>query len=122
MKSGYDQEINDWSSRDELMLQVIDPRFMRFTFHEYPSLRSKHPLDGGWVQSKPYHGEPFNEADWFLKPGGWDHEHCFLCYATIREDMTYWANAGEVKILCDYCHEHYQTELTELAANYIPQQ
>ena len=108
--SGYDFPIDDWTTRDQQMADVVDRQFTQRTFHVYPSLRAKRPVDG-WIQSKPYHGEQFDETDWSLTPGGWDHEHCFLCYARISDGMTYWANDREVNILCDYCHKHYENEL-----------
>jgi hypothetical protein len=110
MKSGYDFPIDDWSVRHQDIAQVIDRQFTQSVFHSYPSLRSQHPVDG-WTESKPYHGEPFNEAEWTLKPDGWNHEHCSLCYATITDGMTYWANDREVTILCDYCYDHYKGQL-----------
>jgi hypothetical protein len=96
----------DYSVPDQQMAEVADRNFLRRTFHDRPSLRSKHPK-GGWVESKPYEGEPFDEADWTLAPGGWDHEHCTLCYERISNGMTYWANGNEVTILCESCHGHY---------------
>jgi hypothetical protein len=96
----------DWSYYDQQMAEVSDRQFIRHTFHEYPSLRSKHP-QAGWFVSKPYKGDPFNDSEWTLLPGGWDHEHCSLCFEKVTEGMNYWANANEVTILCERCHNHY---------------
>jgi hypothetical protein len=112
MLSGYrDEELGDWCATDDQKIaEISDKRFTQTTFHSYPSLRSNRPVDG-WTQSKPYRGEPFNEADWTLSPGGWDHEHCSVCDARITDGMTYWANTGEVTILCDRCHDHFKNDL-----------
>jgi hypothetical protein len=112
MRSGYDEhEISDWSSFDrQIAVDVLDKRFTQTTFHVLPSLRAIRG-EGGWVCSKPYHGEEFDASAWKLVEGGWDHEHCTLCFARIVDGMTYWANANEVVILCDRCFDHYRSQL-----------
>jgi hypothetical protein len=83
--------------------------FARRVFASYPSLRAKKPLDGGgdWHISKPYIGEPFDPDEYELREGGWDHEHCDVCFATITDGMWYWPNvdpdAGQVD-LCEACY------------------
>ena len=113
MRSGYDEhEICDWSSIDqEFSERVVDKTFVQTTFYVLPSLRALRP-EGGWICSKPYNGEGFDASAWEVVPGGWDHEHCTLCFAKIVDGMTYWANAGEVVSLCDRCFEHYRSILS----------
>ena len=112
MPPGQDLPIDDWSQRDEDFALIVDRAFGRKVFREYQSLRSLRADAAGYFVSKPYHGEPFDEAVWSLIPGGWDHEHCSLCFNRIVDGMIYWANRGEVNILCDDCRDHYAGDLT----------
>jgi hypothetical protein len=92
--------------------------FARRVFASYPSLRAKKPLgadelppdsrDGDeWHASKPYTGEPFDPDEYELVEGGWDHEHCDVCFATVTDGVWYWPNvdpdAGQVD-LCEACY------------------
>jgi hypothetical protein len=110
MQSGHDFPIDDWGTRDKDFATVSDRCFSRKVFHPYPSLRLRHPQNG-LNQWKPYRGEAFDGDEWELEAGGWDHEHCSLCFAKILDGMSYWVNAGEVTILCDYCRNHYAEDL-----------
>ena len=84
--------------------------FARRVFAVYPSLWAKRPMDGEggeWHISKPYTGEPFDPEEYELREGGWDHEHCDVCWARVTEGMSYWPNvdpeAGQVD-LCEACY------------------
>jgi hypothetical protein len=92
--------------------------FARRVFASYPTLWAKTPMhadelpppsrDGGeWHMSRPYRGEPFDPEEYELREGGWDHEHCDVCSATVEEGMSYWPNvdpdAGHVD-LCEACY------------------
>jgi hypothetical protein len=78
--------------------------FARRVFATYPCLWAKKPMDndklpppsresgGEWHVSKPYTGEPFDPEEWELREGGWDHEHCKVCWAKITDGMSYWLN------------------------------
>jgi hypothetical protein len=93
-------------------------KFARRVFASYPSLWAKKPMDrddlppdsrddGEWHMSRPYTGEPFDPEEWELREGGWDHEHCEVCWATVSEGMSYWPNVdpevGQVN-LCEACY------------------
>ncbi len=110
MLSGQEFPVDDWSTRDEEFAFIADRRFVYRVFQTYPSLRLRHP-QGGLNNWKPYNGELFDNEVWELVPGGWDHEHCTLCFAKVTDGMSYWANTGSVAILCDYCHDHYAAQL-----------
>jgi hypothetical protein len=92
--------------------------FARRVFAPYPSLWAKKPMadddlpppsreDGEWHMSKPFTGEPFDPEQWEFREGGWDHEHCDVCWARVTEGMSYWPNidpgAGQVN-LCEACY------------------
>jgi hypothetical protein len=110
MQSGQDFAIDDWSQRDEDFAFVADRTFTRKVFAPYPSLRLL-PPQNRLNQWKPYRGEAFDGAIWELVPGGWDHEHCSLCFSKILDGMSYWVSACEITILCDYCRDHYAEHL-----------
>jgi hypothetical protein len=68
--------------------------FIRRVFASCPSLRTKKPMDrdtlppdsrdgGEWYRSTPYTGQPFDSEEYELVEGGWDHEHCDVCWARI---------------------------------------
>jgi hypothetical protein len=84
-------------------------RFVRRVFASYPSLRSIEPTDDeeGWHVSFPYHGEPYDPEQFELIEGGWDHEHCDVCWARIQDGDSYWPNededVGQVG-LCEACY------------------
>jgi hypothetical protein len=91
--------------------------FARRVFASYPSLWAKKPLgaddlppdsrENEWHVSKPYTGESFDQEEWELQEGGWDHEHCDVCWATVTDGIAYWPNvnpdAGQVD-LCVTCY------------------
>ena len=94
--------------------------FARRVFTTYPSLWAKSPLSNNelppdsrdeeteWHASKPYNGEPFDPEEWELRDGGWDHEHCNVCYFKIIDGVSYWPNIDPVKggqvDLCEACY------------------
>lgn len=52
-------------------------------------------------------GEPFDPKEFELREGGWDHEHCDVCWAEVLDGMSYWPNVdpdgGHVD-LCETCY------------------
>jgi ribosomal protein S21 len=83
-------------------------RFVLQRFIPYPALVPLQSGGFGWTGYFPYRNQPYDPRIFRLEPGGWDHEHCSLCHATIQEDDMYWVNLGEDEVdLCDRCHEHY---------------
>jgi hypothetical protein len=106
-----DPEFGKWSHYDAEVAAITDRVFVQRTFYIRPSIRSKKAADG-WFQSRPDKGEPFDESEWTLVPGGWDHEHCSLCFSRINDGMNYWSNGNEITILCDQCYDHYKEQLS----------
>jgi hypothetical protein len=84
-------------------------QFVRRVFASYPCLRSIEPMDDeeGWHVSKPYHGEPYDPEKFELLEGGWDHEHCDVCWAHIEEGDSYWPNEDEDGGHVDLCEKCY---------------
>ena len=104
MKSG-DFSVSHHDDDDrESYAEITDREFVRETFRSRPALIAKESVNGHRMW-KDYHGEPFDEKQFDLVEGKWDHEHCSVCFFTITEGYTYWANTGRVVLLCDACHE-----------------
>lgn len=80
-------------------------RFVRRTYSAEDMLVALEPNEAGLVASHPYHGGPFDESRFRLAPAGWDHDHCFICMATVEPGDEWWAAIppGEVG-LCLACH------------------
>ncbi|MGF1581697.1 MAG: hypothetical protein ACFCD0_20400 [Gemmataceae bacterium] len=66
-------------------------RFVRQVFTDRDMLVSLEPEDNtGFIVSRVYHGEPFDETKFRIVGGGWDHEHCCLCYEKVLPDEEWW--------------------------------
>jgi hypothetical protein len=83
--------------------------FVRRVFSPYPALWATKPVEGEggeWHVSKPYTGKPSDPAESELREGGWDHEHCDVCWAKVTDGTWYWPNVnpdgGHVD-LCESC-------------------
>jgi hypothetical protein len=65
-------------------------------------------VDGGTMGRKKLEGEKIPPGG-FVVPGGWEHEHCKLCWATIA-DIQGFQNSGYTDgedWLCEACYEKY---------------
>lgn len=88
-------------------------RFVQKSFRSYPCLVMIEPLneEGGSLW-KPYRGGPYDSDVYELIEGGWDHEHCDVCYARITDGDLYWTNDGPEHVdLCLSCYPLVQQEL-----------
>lgn len=54
---------------------------------------------------REYTGQPFDSSEFRIVEGMWDHEHCSVCFFTIKDGYSYWENTDRIKLLCDACHE-----------------
>jgi len=88
-------------------------RFAPRTFHPYPCLRMIPPAtDEGGTLWAPYRGGPYDPTVYELVEGGWDHEHCEVCFARIGDGDRYWANDGPEHVdLCLTCYPVVQRRL-----------
>ena len=106
MKSGdFSISRNDEYYRKSFS-EIKDSAFEQCTFFSHGALVSKEPVNG-WRMWKEYDGEPYDQTKFDLVEEMWDHEHCSVCYFTIRDDFTYWQNAGRIQLLCDACYETF---------------
>ena len=110
MKSG-DPSVNrdDESYRREFS-EIRNRNFVQRTFSTRLALVAKTPVNGHRMW-KDYHGEPFDTDEFELVEGMWDHEHCSVCWFTIKDGHTYWENEGRVKLLCDFCYEAFKRQV-----------
>lgn len=100
MKSGdFSISRDDDYHRSEFR-KIADREFLQRTFASTPALVAN---DGHiW---REYTGQPFEASEFRVVDGMWDHEHCSVCFFTIKDGHTYWENGKRIKLLCDACHE-----------------
>ncbi|WP_422929090.1 hypothetical protein [Singulisphaera sp. PoT] len=80
-------------------------RFVRKIFHPYDSLLYWAGSDEEWESSTPYRGQPYDPNCGEIIEGGWDHEHCDVCWARIEEGDSYWSDEITSNIeLCEACY------------------
>lgn len=53
-------------------------------------LIAREPNEAGYYISSPYLGGEFDEIRFRLAPGGWDHEHCYLCWEKVEDGDEWW--------------------------------
>lgn len=66
-------------------------RYVRQTYVAEDMLVAREPNEAGLYPSHPYHGGLFDETRFRLVRAGWDHDHCFVCIATIEPGDEWWA-------------------------------
>src|SRR5262249_52245327 len=80
-------------------------RYVRRRYAAVDSLVDLRPIEGGRVVSQPYRGEPFDPAFYRMGPGGWGHDHCRVCAATILPGDDWWTSLPPDDVaLCLVCH------------------
>jgi hypothetical protein len=104
---------------DEKLADLRRCRFEQRQFELYPSLKAieSTTAEGQWYEEVPYHGQPFDPTKYRLIDGGWNHEHCYICWATITAGDRYWPNidieaGGEID-LCEACDQLYLAEVRD---------
>lgn len=102
MKSGdftVDRE-NDYYRK--AFSEISDRDFVQRAFSPRPALLAKEAVHGRRMR-KDYNGGEYDEAKFELVEGMWEHEHCSICWFTIKEGHTFWENRDRIKIMCDAC-------------------
>jgi hypothetical protein len=80
-----------------------------FTSHVFipkAAMVSKQPVNGHRMWTE-YDATKFTEEEYEIVPGMWDHEHCAICFADIREGDTYFQNSQR-RILCPDCRAKFE--------------
>jgi hypothetical protein len=104
MKSGDYSISHDEKYYRKEFSEISDRNFEQRTFSPRPALRAKEPVDGPRMW-QDYLGQTYDKSKFELVEGMWDHEHCSVCWFTIKEGYTYWENADRKERLCDLCYE-----------------
>ena len=86
--------------------EIRDRHFEQRTFSSRPALVAKQTVNG-YRESKDYHGGPYDSAKYDLVQGVWDHDHCSVCFFSIKDGYTYWENHKRIILLCDACYEEF---------------
>lgn len=110
-----EQEKQAWRAKYELEMldQVRGRQFVCRTFATYPSLQSIEPSEHGWYWWEPYTGQDYDPEKFHVCDDGWDHEHCYVCNASIEPGDEYWESVepGGTE-LCPSCYERLHSEPT----------
>ncbi len=89
---GRANEIHAQAKRQESEAFVRTLRFVRRPYSDKDMLLALEPNDAGYYASHVYHGQPFDPAQYRVVGGGWDHEHCYLCWAKVLPGEEWWAS------------------------------
>lgn len=95
---------------DENQLELARDRarvWTLLTFQSMPSIRFPSKDGAFWTRAlEPGEAIPAGAA---LIEGGWDHEHCCLCWQTISDgaDGQPMAHCSDQHWMCIECHERY---------------
>ena len=104
MKSGDFSISRDNDNHRKWFSEIKDKAFEQRIFSTHAALVAKESVNGHRMW-KEYDGGSFDESKFDLVEGMWDHEHCSVCFFTIKDGFTYWRNTRGIKLLCDACHE-----------------
>jgi hypothetical protein len=102
---GRAEEVRSEASRRECEEFARSLRFVREFYSDQDMLITREPDDAGFYVSGVYKGEPFDETRFEVVRGGWDHEHCHICYAKVMAGEEWWAAEPPHEIgLCLECY------------------
>jgi len=104
MKSGDYSITRTDKASTQAFAEIRDRHFEQRTFSSRPALVAKETANG-CRESKDYHDGPYDRAKYELAPGVWDHDHCSVCFFSIKDGHTYWENHSRIILLCDACYE-----------------
>jgi hypothetical protein len=102
-----DAPIEDWWTPVQLECATDTSRNWRHVLFQ-PRDMVVEPIDSGWLGHKRDNHEETTPNGKIIQ-NGWDHEHCFLCWATIST-ATGDCNAGYTDgndWVCDTCFAKY---------------
>jgi hypothetical protein len=116
MKSGDFSVPRDGDYYRKEFADIVDRAFVQRTFASHAALVAKKPVNGHRM-SADYQGQAYDELEFDLVEGMWDHDHCGLRGFKITDGFTYWENSGRVKLLCDACYEAFTKNPPILSPN-----
>jgi hypothetical protein len=86
--------------------ETADKTFRQTAFCPSAALVSRELVNGHRMW-RPYDGSEYDDKEYELVEGMWDHEHCSICRFRIVAGNTYWFNQRRMRLLCDECHDHF---------------
>jgi len=70
-----------------------------------------YPVAGGHMAKIEFHAAAGSEHLFQLEKGGWDHEHCDFCNASIPIGQTCWTTADrDFVVFCEECYSKLKPE------------
>ena len=106
MKSGEFSVSRDGDYYRKEFAEIADRAFVQRTFVSHSALVAKKPVDRNRMWAD-YHGQAYDESEFDLVEGMWDHDHCSICLFKITDGFTYWEKSDRIKLLCDACYEAF---------------
>lgn len=99
----------DAAELEEMRLRRVEiARGLKYHRQHYTAedmLIAREPNEAGFFASHPHDGGLFDAKRFRLVKGGWDHDHCFICKATVEPGDTWWAAEPPDEVgLCLACH------------------
>jgi hypothetical protein len=95
-------------ARKEFVALAKQRQYLHHVFRSYASLVALEPNEAGWIASCPYTGQDYDASKFRLQPGGWDHEHCFICMLKIQDGDPYWrSTSDDAFALCKGCYKEH---------------
>lgn len=98
---------HEWLTPTQIDL-IKDPlrKWQKETFTQQDAIVRR--VNGGVTGQKKSEGEEPAADEWIM-PGGWDHEHCALCWETISdfEGHQHSGYTDGKKWLCADCYKKY---------------
>jgi hypothetical protein len=91
--------------RQEREKRARQKQYTRQPYSTEDILIARESNEAGLFASQPYHGETFDESRFRVVRGGWDHDHCYVCFATILPGDEWWVvDSGDEVGLCQKCY------------------
>ena len=104
MKSGDFSVPRDRDYYGAALSEIGDRQFVQRTFSSRPALLAKEPVNGRRMW-RDYNGGDYDAVKFDLVEDMWDHEHCSVCWFTIKDGFTFWEDEKRIRLLCDACYE-----------------
>jgi hypothetical protein len=106
MKSGDYSVSRDDDYHLKQFAEITDSAFVQRTFVSHAALVAKRSVNGHRMWTD-HHGQAYDQSEFDLVEGMWDHDHCQICWFTITDGFTYWENSNRSRLLCDACYEAF---------------
>lgn len=89
-------------------------RTLRFVWQPFTSqdmLITKESNEAGFCAAAVFSGKPFDDETFRVVSKGWDHEHCYVCWAKVLPGHEWWAAQNSEVVgrigLCGDCYSEF---------------